>query len=271
MTGQNPDLKVNTELFRLIGMTENESTIYLKLLEKPKGELIDNILINFDLQPNEAEAAIRALVDKGCVSIKSNMVEANPPGDFIPKILESKRLSLELQLKKIQDAGLLLEKVLNSYYWERRLGIKPEELIEPMADLPLMERQTADMIKRAEDCILIFAGRFDWYENIRESIREAMNKNVKAQVLMLIKDKYTVKRAEELRGLGVKVRHCTEEWYPVRGTLIDDSELIFLIWATRKIGVERPTYYRPHYTRNPGLIRIFKDAFQKRWDEAKEI
>jgi sugar-specific transcriptional regulator TrmB len=271
LTGQNRDLKADIELFRLLGITENESKIYLKLLEKPKGELIDNILINFNLPPNEAEAAVRALVDKGCVSIKSNMVEANPPGEFIPKILESKRLSLELQLKEVQDAGLLLEKTLNSYYWEKRLGIKPEELIEPLMDLPLMERETVDMIRRAEDLILIFAGRFDWYENIRESIREAMSRNVKAQVLMLIKDKYTVKRAGELRGLGVKVRHCTEEWYPVRGTLIDDSELIFLIWATRKMGVEKPTYYRPHYTRNPGLIRIFKDAFQKRWDEAKEI
>ncbi|MGQ9543580.1 MAG: TrmB family transcriptional regulator [Candidatus Bathyarchaeia archaeon] len=271
MKGQDKDPKTSIELFRLLGITDNESYIYLKLLEKPKGELIDNVLSSFDLPSHEAEVAVKSLAEKGCVSIRSNMVEAKPPRDFLPNILKEKRMSLDRQLRQIQDAAILLEKTLDPYYWEKSLGIKPEELIAPLMDLPLMEKQTVDMISRAEDYILIFAGRFDWYENIRESIRDAVSRTVDIHVLMLIKDKYTTKRAEELMRLGIKVRHCAEEWYPVRGTLIDDSELIFLIWATRKVDVERPTYYRPHYTRNPGLIRIFKDAFQKRWDEAKTI
>jgi hypothetical protein len=57
----------------------------------------------------------------------------------------------------------------------------------------------------------------------------------------------------------------------VRGTLVDDRELVFLVWATRKRGVSRPVYYRPHYTKNQGLVRVFRDAFLKRWEEGQTI
>jgi hypothetical protein len=90
-------------------------------------------------------------------------------------------------------------------------------------------------------------------------------------VLMMVKDPSTQQRAKELGALGIQVRHCAEEWYPVRGTLVDDQELVFVVWATKKSGVPRPIYFRPNYTKNQGLIRIFHDAFEKRWEEAQSI
>jgi len=89
--------------------------------------------------------------------------------------------------------------------------------------------------------------------------------------LMLVKDDSTKQRASELRSLGIQVRHCAEEWYPVRGTLVDDQELVFVVWATKKSAVERPVYFRPNYTKNQGLIRIFRDAFLKRWEEGQSL
>jgi hypothetical protein len=52
---------------------------------------------------------------------------------------------------------------------------------------------------------------------------------------------------------------------------VDDQELVFVVWATKKNDVPRPIYFRPNYTKNQGLIRIFRDAFQKRWEEAHSI
>lgn len=259
------------ELFRFLGVTDNESAIYLSLLERPRGESIDNVLTSFGLAPQDAERAVRSLADKGGISINSNRIEANPPADFLSNILREKELSLEVELKKVQEAALNLESSLDAFYWEKRMGVRPEEIIRSIKDLPSMETQTIELISKARSEIFIFAERFDWYENIRSQLREALGRGVRAEVLMLVKDKYTTKRVKELQNFGVEVRHCAEEWYPVRGTLVDDEELVFLIWATKKVGVERPVYYRPNYTKNAGLIRIFKDAFKKRWEEAKAI
>ena len=264
-------LEKNRNLLHSLGLTENECAIYLALLEKPKGESIDNMLTSSGSAPQEAEASVKSLVDKGCISVNSNKIEANSPKDFLPNILREKTYNLDLELKRVQEAIRQLELSLEPYYWEKRTGLRPEEIIKPIKDLQSMEAQTIELIAIAKDYIYIFAEKFDWYENIRSQMEDALTRGVNAKILMLIKDKYTTKRARELQVLGVEVRHCTEEWYPVRGTLIDDKELVFLVWATRKSGIERPIHYRPHHTENSGLIRIFKDAFQKRWEEAKEI
>ncbi len=252
-------------------MSEDECAVYLDLLEKPKGESIDNILTSFGPAPQEAEVAVRSLIENGCISISSNRIEAKPPRDFLPNILRKKTLDFDLELKQAQEAIRYLELSLEPYYWERRTGLRPEEIIRPLTELDSMEAQTIEMITNSRSYIHVFAEKFDWYENIHHQLKDALNRGVKANILMLVKDQYTTKRSKELRQLGAEVRHCTEEWYPVRGTLIDDERLVFLIWATKKSGVAQPIYYRPHYTENAGLIRIFKDAFQKRWEEAKAI
>jgi len=271
ITPEPKDLKRNLELLHLLGISDNECTIYLNLLEKPKGESVDNILTGSGLAPKDAEVAVKRLLDKGCISINSNRLEANPPRDFLANILNEKTRNLGYELKHVQEAIRHLELSLDPYYWEKRTGLRPEEMVRPIKDLTTMEAQTIEIITNAKNYFYIFAEKFDWYENIRHQIGETLNRGVKAKILMLAKDNYTTKRAKELQKLGVEVRHCAEEWYPVRGTLVDDERLIFLIWATKKSGVERPVYYRPHYTENAGLIRIFKDAFQKRWEEAKKI
>jgi sugar-specific transcriptional regulator TrmB len=265
------ELAKNVELLRILGITDNECKIYLSLLEKPRGESIDNILTRSGLTPQEAEVAVKGLNEKGCISLNSNRVEANPPRDFLASMLREKKSSLNLELRRVQEATRYLELSLDPYYWEKRTGLRPEEMISPIKDLPSMESRTIEMIANAEKYFYIFAERFDWYDSVRKEIAEAVSRRVKAEILMMVKDSFTTKRAKELQRLGAEVRHCAEEWYPVRGTLVDDRSLIFLIWATRKSEVERPIHYRPNYTENPGLIRIFKDAFQKRWEEAKPI
>ena len=86
---------------------------------------------------------------------------------------------------------------------------------------------------------------------------------------MTLRDPEAASRAREAKGLGIEVRDPKEDWYPVRGTLCDDQELVFLIWATNEKNGRRPKFFRPHFTKNSGMIRVFADAFDKRWSEAK--
>jgi len=53
--------------------------------------------------------------------------------------------------------------------------------------------------------------------------------------------------------------------------LSDDNELVFLIWATNERNGRRPKFFRPHFTKNDGMIRVFADAFDKRWSDASPI
>jgi len=259
------------ELMKALGLSAGESKIYLKLLSQPEGEMLDKVVTAFGIPAAIAEDSLKSLADKGLVRISSNRVEVIQPRMVLQKILEQRKRSLESQVSKETSVALELEKLLEPTYWESRLGIRPEEIIEPLRDLPEMEIRTARILGNALKEVSIFAETFGWYGKVRESLFQAHDRGVGMKVLMMVKDDSTKQRARELRGVGIQVRHCAEEWYPVRGTLVDDQELVFVVWATKKSAVPRPIYFRPNYTRNQGLIRIFRDAYSKRWEEGQPI
>jgi len=257
------------ELMKRLGFSDEECSIYLTLLSSPQAIPIDRLLMDSSMPTSQVEEAIRRLVEKGAVKTVSNALEAVDPNVMLARVMEEKSREMERALEASEEAVSTLRKLLVPKYSESKLGIKPEDIVDPLESLEEMELRTVKIISNAEKEIKIFAQTFGWYEKVREELFRALDRGVKTNVLMLVNDKYTKKRAQELGALGVQIRHCTEEWYPVRGTLADESELVFLIWATTKDGKKHPAFYRPHYTRNPGLIRIFSDAFRTRWEESK--
>jgi len=262
--------KKTLPLLRSLGLSRNEAKVYLYLLDKTKGEPLGNILKCCGLSESELNPVLVSLVDRGFVRISSNAAIANPPQKSLFVALEMKEKELGEQLIKTREAARVLQDLLGATYWEKRLGIRPMELLESLEDLNSMELRTAGMIAGAKESIFIFAESFDWYGRIRKQLVSSLGKGVKAKVLMMVVDEGSAARARELEGMGVEVRHCAEKWYPVRGTLIDNQELVFLIWATRK-DIEHPICFRPHYTKNLGLIHIFSDAFEKRWESGRSI
>lgn len=261
----------NLDLLKSIGFSKNEALIYLHLLDKTEGKTLEEITAGCKLTSSDIQEAIGKLVRNGAVKVVSNRFEAIAPKQVLAAVQREKERDAERKLDDARKTVSILQKSLGPLYWEKRLGIRPAEIIEPLEDLTAMELKTVRVIGNTENVVTIFAESFDWYEKIREELLRALDRGVKARVLMMVLDKGSVKRAEELKQLGVGVRHCVEEWYPVRGTLGDDKELVFLIWATKKKGVPHPVHHRPHYTTNAGLIKVFKDAFEKRWEAAKPV
>ena len=255
------------KLLKFFGLSDYEYRVYLNLLDKPDGETIDTIISTYNIPSSKLNNVIGRLVDKGLVNVKRNRMEANDPKNFLSRIVDEKRRETESAFQEIFEKASTLESILEPIFFEKRLGIKPEELLETIEDLSEMTARTSKIINEANKEIFIFSEKFDWYEDIEEDFKKALSRGVKAKILMLIIDQYTRKRARGLKELGAEVKHCVEKWYPVRGTMVDEDELIFVIWATKK-DIPRPIHFKPHFTKNIGLIRIFSDAFKKRWEEA---
>lgn len=253
-----------------LGFSDEECSIYLGLLSKPEGEAIDSILSHSRGPTGRAEEAVKGLVDKGLVRITSNKLEVSEPKVFLSKFQDQKRLEMGRQIEAVNATASRLLAILEPQYWEARLGVKPEDLLEPLPTLEAMEIQTIRILANAGREVSISAENFGWFDKVREEVDRAIERGVRFRVLMKAKDAETARRAEELKRMKIEVRQSHEEWYPVRGTLSDDRELVFLIWTGRESQVERPKFYRPHYTRNPGMIRVFSDAFERRWAQAEK-
>jgi len=262
--------KLDIEPLKSLGLSETTAKIYLSLVRSPAVQSFEEISTLCKHPSEEIEKAIRELVSMELVIVEGNKFIVIQPKQALNAILEQREKEAERGLEIFRGAVTSLQKSLEPLYWETRAGIRPEEILEPLEDLPAMELHTARMIGNAQSEILICAERFDWYDKVSEVLAQALDRGAKARVLMLVADKAALKRAQELEKLGVQVKYCAEKWYPVRGTMVDKKELVFLIWATKK-DIPKPIYFKPHHTTNLGIIRIFLDADEKRWQEAKPL
>ena len=254
-----------------LGLSREACLIYFSLFEKPSGETIEEVLARSSFSSREAEGAVKELVDKGIVRVSSNKLEASEPRQFVARVQEVKRMEMSKGLEDLNSKSSRLLSLLEPQYWELRLGIKPEDLLEPLSSLEDMEVRTVRVIADAQKHVSISAETFSWFGKVKEEVYRAVEKGVKFRLLMTARDSEASARAREAKGLGIEVREPKEDWYPVRGTLSDDRELVFLIWATNEKDGRRPKFFRPHFTKNNGMIRVFADAFEKRWTEARPI
>jgi sugar-specific transcriptional regulator TrmB len=249
------------------GLTKLEAEVYFFLVQNPQASESD-VCNSLNASTNDVKTAISSLLQRGLVKVlDSEKYDAIPPSKAAQILLEVKTRSVEAELAELRKHLQAMKSDLEDKYWERRYGIRDELLIEPLDDLRSMEVKTAEIISRAQRDISIFTASFEWYSKVRELLLDALHRKVAVRVLMRVVDERSKRVAKDLAENGADVRCATEEWYPVRGTLADESRLVFLIWTTER----KLSYYKPHYTENPGLIKVFNDAFNRRWERAKPV
>ena len=132
------------------------------------------------------------------------------------------------------------------------------------------EIQTKSMIESAKTEILIFSRLFYWYDLVEETLNEKIKSNVSVKIIMQqSNDQRAKKILNELQQKEIEVRVVPEDATLVRGTIIDNSQALFVIWAsspqenTKKV-------YRPLYSENPGIIQIISNNFKWLWNLTQE-
>jgi len=251
-----------------LGFTVGDSQLYELLIrngELKKEELAEKA----DLSRGELEESLGRMVSMGAIAVKDDHVTAVPPKSFLQKYLKTREVDLELQLADLRNNVTEVQAELEPLYSESRFGLRLEELWETVEGLTAMEILTIRMISRAKSEICILAEKFSWYDKIREELLSALDKKVRVKVILLDENKETEERVADMKRYGVEVRIATCDWRSMRFTLVDNSELTFLIWA--KKSADNKVYYRPGYTKNPGMISVFADSFNYLWEKAKAL
>jgi len=262
------------ESLRSAGLTAYESEAYLALLSR-KEMTAEEISKTTSIPITRVYGTLEELMQKGFTRIvqsRPKRFHAVSPEQAKREYLTHLRGSFEANLVSVEETMRRLQKEVEPMYVESHLQVKAEELLEPLEDLRIMERRTSDYILGASEEILVSTALFSWLPRVKSQVRNALGKGVKVRILMQVAGNQVEKHLRELTGLGAQIRDTREPWHPVRGTLVDDKDLAFVIWAAEE--AERhwnPIVYTPHHTKNPGLIRIFRESFDHRWENVKRI
>lgn len=254
------------------GLTIYESEAYLALLSG-RELTAEEIAKKSSIPITRVYGTLEELMQKGfarAVQSRPRRFQAISPEEAKRAYLTHMRRSFETNLIGIEEVMKRLQKEIEPLYVESHLQVKPEELLEPIEDLQSMERRTSEYLQNASQEILISTALFSWLPKVRSKLRSALAKGVRVRILLQVPQTVMGRQLNELSALGAQVRDTKEPWHPVRGTLIDNRDLIFVIWAAEE--AERywnPIVYTPHHTKNQGLIRIFRESFDYRWSNAK--
>lgn len=253
---------------RAIGFTDDDASIYELLIRD--GDLKkDELARRASVDSKRLDNSLARMTSYGAIDIKHDVVTALPPKNFLQRYMRTKEVDLELQLADLRNTISEIQGTLEPIYSESRYGLRLEELWEIMDGLPSMEMETIRMISRAKNVVCILAERFSWYNKVREEILSALERKVKVKVMLLGTDEKTDERIEDMKRCDISVRMASCDWRNLRFTLVDGNELTFLIWA--KKSEDSRVYYRPGFTKNPGLISAFSDSFEYLWEKAKPV
>lgn len=262
------------ESLRRAGLTIYESEAYLALVTQ-RELTAEEIAKKTSIPITRVYGTLEELVQKGfarTVRSRPRRFHAISPQEAKREYMTHLRRNFETDLLSIEDVMRHLQEEVEPLYVESHLQVKPEELLEPIEDLQSMEKRTAEYLENASEEILISTALFSWLPKIKSRLRGELVKGVKVRILMQVQQTQVGRHLIELSGLGAQIRDTREPWHPVRGTLIDNRDLIFVIWAAEE--AERywnPIVYTPHHTKNQGLIRIFRESFDFRWNNAKRV
>jgi len=259
---------------RRVGLTSYESEAYLALLQR-REMTAEEISKMTPVPITRVYGTLEQLMQKGFARIvesRPKKFHAISPEEARREYLTHLRRNFETNLLTMEETMGDLQRQVEPIYVESHLQVKAEELLEPLEDLRVMEKRTSDYVQEASQEILISTALFSWLPKVKTQLRNALARGVSVKILIQLADSQVKRHLDVLRDLGAQIRDTPDPWHPVRGTLIDVKDLVFVIWAAEE--AERhwnPIVYTPNHTKNPGLIRVFRESFLYRWNNSKRI
>ncbi len=260
------------EKLRQLGLTEYETQAYLVLVQGSQMSA-EEIARKANIPIPRVYGVLESLSNLGLIVIlkgRPKKFEIVSPQEGFQNLIRLRKLAAEESLQQLENTSQEVKEVLSPIFWRQRLRIRPEDLLESLENLAQTEKQTKQLLIGAEKTIDIFTDIFSWFDDVEKDLKKALKRGVTIRVLMNMQHPETHSIVKKLNTMGVSVRQPSDLRFPVRGTLADSSKVVFLIWASPAGDRSHPRYvYRPSYSANEGVVAIFQQSFEYRWQKGK--
>lgn len=259
-----PDVNI---LLKSLGLTVYEIKTFKALLEA-SSLTADQIHVVTDIPTPRIYDTIDSLEKKGLVRVipgRPKKFECIDPNIGLDNFLSQLKEEYEKDLDKITKTTNTLKTVLGNSYYESHYKIQPDELLQAYSSLDEMQSKTSNIIENAKEEVCIFTNVFYWFDEVKVAIEKVLSRSVSVRVIMSMLDSKSKKIASLLAQMGASVRELPEDSFSIRGTLVDQEQVVFVIWVTPKS--DEKFIYRPHFSSNPGIIELFYNNFEYLWNK----
>ena len=213
------------------------------------------------------------LEEKGLIQTsggRPKLFELVDPSTGFNKYLEKTKEEFRAKMKLIEKESKETIQQLSLKYKENTVGITSDSFIEGLKGLSEMEEETRNLIKESKQELKFFTTIFGWSDIIQSELHNALDRGVYCRVLLNTPSVEANKMTEQLRNIGIDVRNFEKSRLSIRGMIQDKDALLFVIWVHEREKTKNdPVIYRPHISRNKGMIQFIEYSFEYMWDLAK--
>lgn len=213
--------------------------------------------------------AVESLLRKGFLHVSNSrprVYAAIPPSEASNAYVEQMRKHFENELENIKGLTRQFVEIVQPLFLKRYTQIDPENLITQLNSLEDAELQTLSIIEDANDEICIFTHTFNWFEKVKDSLFRALDRGTKVRVLLQSEEggvSAQIKRELEEKGGQCKV--YLDDSIKTRGTIVDGRTVIFVMWATEHNAFHPKKIFKPQFSTNPGIVKVFQNNFDFLW------
>lgn len=252
----------------MFGLTHYEQLVLMQLFNLGPSRA-DRIADKTDMKLPRVYEALDSLVIKNFVSVKGSrpkIFSVKNPQNSISGSLDHLKSDFETKMDQMQGAAANLLDILEPLYIRNHTDMLPEDLLSQFTNLEEAQEYTNTLIQGAEKEILIFTHVFNWFNAVEKDLQNAIDRGVQIKVLMQTDLPEGAEKLNRIEDIGVEVKTSPKLEIKSRGTIVDQSSLIFVIWASETESNSPKRIYRPHYSTNQGIVDVFTGYFYHLWN-----
>ncbi len=228
----------------------------------------DDLAKRLEMRPSRVYEALDSLSSKNFVEISNSrprIYNAKHPQEAITHYIQRTKSEFSEKIAQLNNDGASLLDKVEPLYLESHSDILPGELISQFSTLSDAEEYTQNLIKSATEEILIFSHVFSWFGLVKDDIENAINRGCKVKVLMQTNSEIDDKLTEMIK-MGIELKTIPPRSIMSRGTIVDRSSMIFIIWADETDAGIKRRIYKPQYSSNSGVVDVFCGNFNFLWE-----
>lgn len=228
----------------------------------------DDLAKRLEMRPSRVYEALDSLFSKNFVEISNSrprIYNAKHPQEAITQYIQRSKNDFSEKITQLNNDGALLMEKVEPLYLQSHSDILPGDLISQFSTLSDAEEYTKNLIRSANEEILIFSHVFSWFDLVKDDIENAIKRGCKVKVLMQTNSEIDDKLVE-MNEMGIELKTIPPRTIMSRGTIADRSSMIFIIWAGEPDAGIKGRIYKPQYSSNSGIVDVFCGNFNFLWE-----
>jgi sugar-specific transcriptional regulator TrmB len=191
--------------------------------------------------------------------------------ETVGRILRSRRIGLEEETKKIQDAGASVIKELNQVKSKLKVDSNRSPLVRLIDVGNVSEQETRRLYRKATKTLLVFSRAYEYLPRVIDDLAAAGSRKVAVKLILLdpsrLPPESVAVQQEMLALLRRKVPAAQIKFsssVPLRGAIIDPNDDGAAMFLAEEKGV--PLFVREAaVTENTGVVRALAMLFDLLW------